>query len=111
MQKKKKRNLLPIILFAVVIGLSIIGILIAQNLRQASIETPTLAASQDDVPRVTAQEAYQAQSNHEAVIVDTRSETQYQQEHVTGSINIPLDQLENRMSELDPSIWYITYCT
>lgn len=111
MQKKKKRNLLPIILFAAVIGLSIIGLLVAQNLRQARIETPTLAASQDDVLRVTAQEAYQAQSNHEAVIIDTRSEAEYQQQHVAGSINIPLDQLENRMNELDPSIWYIAYCT
>ena len=82
MQKKKKRNLLPIILFAVVIGLSIIGLIVAQSLRQASIENPTPVSNQDEIPRVTAQEAYQAQSNHEAVIVDTRSQTQYDQEHI-----------------------------
>jgi cytoskeletal protein RodZ len=111
MQKRKKRNLLPIILFAVVIGLSVIGLLVAQNLRKTSIATPTEVSSQDEIPRVTAQEAYQAQSDHEAVIIDTRSSTQYDQEHIAGSINIPLDQLENRMDELDPSIWYITYCT
>jgi hypothetical protein len=111
MQKKKKRGLLPIILFAVVISLSIIGLIIGNNVRQANIANPTEVASQDDVPRVTAAEAYQAQANHEAVIVDTRSSTQYDQEHVVGSINIPLDQLENRMNELDPGTWYITYCT
>jgi hypothetical protein len=111
MKKKKKRGLLPIILFAAVIGLSIIGLIIGQNVRQANIENPTEVTSQDDVPRVTAAEAYQAQADHNAVIVDTRSSTQYDQEHITGSINIPLDQLENRMSELDPGTWYITYCT
>lgn len=112
MQKKKKRGLLPIILFVAVIGLSIIGLIIGNSLRQTKIANPTeVASSQDDVPRVTTAEAYQAQSDHEAVIVDTRSSTQYDQEHIAGSINIPLDQLENRMSELDPGTWYITYCT
>ena len=28
-----------------------------------------------------------------------------------GSINIPLNQLETRLSELDPNDWIITYCT
>jgi 3-mercaptopyruvate sulfurtransferase SseA len=111
MQKKKRRGLLPIILFAAVVGLSITALLLANNLRQAKIEYPTEVTSQDEVPRVTAQEAYQAQTSGEAEIIDTRSKTQYEQEHIAGSINIPLDQLENRMDELDPGTWYITYCT
>jgi hypothetical protein len=110
-RKKKRSGLIVIAAFVIVVALSIVGLIIAQNQRQAQIESPGPVTSQDDVPRLTAAEAYQAQINGEAVIVDTRSEAQYQQQHIAGSINIPLDQLETRMSELDPSTWYITYCT
>ena len=110
MKKNKKSVLLPVILLAIVIIGSIVGLAIAKNSRQAIIENPTPVASQDDVVRVTAKEAYDAQQTG-AVIVDTRSEDQYAQSHIAGSINLPLDQLESRLSELDPSTWYITYCT
>ena len=111
MKKNKKGRYLPIILMAVVVAGSIIGLIIANNSRQANIENPSPVASQDDVLRVTAKEAYEAQLEGAAVIVDTRSESQYQQGHIAGAINVPLDQLENRINELDPNTWYITYCT
>ena len=111
MKYKKKGRLLPVLLFVGVIAASIIGLVIAQNARQSNIENPGVVTSQDDVTRVTAQEAYEAQQNGGAVIVDTRSETQFVQGHIAGAINVPLDQIENRMSELDPGTWYITYCT
>ena len=110
MKKKKKSGLLPILLMGGVVLISIVGLAIANNARQANIENPTAVSSQDDVVRVTAEEAYQAQQNG-AVIVDTRSEDQFAQQHIAGAINVPLDQLENRINELDPSTWYITYCT
>ena len=110
MKKNKKSGLLPIILLTVVIIGSVVGLAIAKNARQTNIDNPAPVTSQDDVLRVTAAEALEAQQNG-AVIVDTRSEAQYTQQHVAGSINIPLDQLENKLSELDPSTWYITYCT
>lgn len=111
MKRKKKGRYLPIILMAVVIAASIIGLAIANNTRQANIENPTPVSSQDDVLRVTAKEAYEAQQNGDAVIVDTRSESQYAQGHIAGAINVPLDQLETHIDELDPGTWYITYCT
>ncbi len=110
-KKKKRSGLIVIIAFVAVVALSIVGLIIAQNQRQARIEAPGPVASQDDVPRLTAAEAYQAQINGEAVVVDTRSEVEYQQQHVAGAINVPLDQLETRMPQLDPGTWYITYCT
>ena len=111
MKRNKKGKYLPIILMAVVIVGSIIGLIIANNSRQANLVNPTQVSSQDEVIRVTAQEAYEAQQNGAAVIVDTRSESQFDQGHIAGAINVPLDQLENRISELDPNTWYITYCT
>jgi len=111
MRNKKKGRYLPIILFVGVVAASVIGLVIAQNARQNNIENPGVVTSQDDVTRVTAKEAYEAQQSGAAVIVDTRSDTQFAQGHIAGAINIPLDQLENRMDELDPGTWYITYCT
>ncbi len=111
MRRNKKRTWLPIILMVVVFALSIGGLILAQNLRRARIEDPGDVSSADDVPRVTAEEAYQAFNNGGVVIVDTRSEIDYQNQHIAGAVNIPLGDIEERMSELDPNTWVITYCT
>jgi rhodanese-related sulfurtransferase len=47
----------------------------------------------------------------EAVLVDTRSEAQFASSRAAGAINIPIDQVELRLGELDPDTWFITYCT
>lgn len=39
--------------------------------------------------------------NRAPVIVDVRSEKDFQTAHLPGAINIPLDELERRKSELD----------
>jgi hypothetical protein len=111
MRKKKNQALLPIILFAGVILLSIGGLILADNIRQARIENPGEITNQDEIPRVTAQEAYEAVMNGEAVLVDTRAEAVYQSGHAAGAASIPIDQVEARLDELDPGTWYITYCT
>ncbi len=110
MKKKKKSGLLPILLMGGVVLISIIGLQLPIMHDRPISKTPQPYPAQDDVVRVTAEEAYQAQQNG-AVIVDTRSEDQFAQQHIAGAINVPLDQLENRINELDPSTWYITYCT
>ena len=111
MKKKKQNPFLPFILMAAVIVITIVGLIIAGQVRQARIDNPGVFTSQDDIPRLTVQEAYEAQANGEAVIVDTRSAAQFEASRIAGSINIPLDEIDSRMSELDPDIWYLTYCT
>ena len=111
MKRKKNQALLPIILFAGVIVISIVGLILADNIRQTRISNPGEITNQDEIPRVTAEEAYQAMLEGEAVIVDTRSESEYQSQRVAGAINLPIDQVEGRVGELDPDTWYITYCT
>lgn len=111
MRKKKNSLILPIILFLGVIGIAIGAIALADNLRKAEIETPGEYNSQDEIPRVTAEEAYQAVQSEGAVLLDTRSAASFQTQHATGAINIPVDELEARLNELDPDTWYITYCT
>lgn len=111
MKKKKQNPFLPFILMAAVVVITIVGLIIAGQVRQARIDNPGVFTSQDDIPRLTVQEAFEAQANGEAVIVDTRSAAQFEASRIAGSINIPLDEIDSRMSELDPDIWYLTYCT
>ena len=111
MKKRKQNASLPFILLGAVIVLTVVSLIVAGQVRQANIDNPGEIASQDEVPRLTAKEAFEAQQSGEAVIVDTRSAIQYDAGHIAGSINVPLDQLESRMGELDPNTWHITYCT
>jgi hypothetical protein len=111
MRKRKNRLLLPILLFVAALILSIGGLVLADNLRQARITNPGEITNQDDIPRVTAEEAYQAVTNGEAVLVDTRSESQFEAQRAVGAINIPVDQAESLVGGVDPNTWYITYCT
>ena len=112
MRTKRKNNaLLPIILFAAVLVLSIIVMVVAQNIRQAQIANPGQYSNQDQIPRVTVAEAYQAALNGEAVLLDTRGPAQFDALRINGAINIPINEIEARLGELDPDTWYITYCT
>lgn len=111
MKRKKNQLLLPLILFVGVILLSVGGLILGQNMRRAQIENPSDYANQDEIPRVTVEEAYQAVQNGEAILVDTRSEAEFAAQHAAGAINIPINQVAARVDELDPDAWYITYCT
>ena len=111
MYKKKNQALIPVLIFVVVFGLSIGGLILAQNLRKAEIENPVEYTSQDDIPRLTPEEAYQAVQESEAVLVDTRSESQFEAQHAAGAINVPIDLIDSYLVELDKNTWYITYCT
>lgn len=45
------------------------------------------------------------------VIIDARIEPEYQDEHIAGAINIPIEVLRQKYGELDSSREYYTYCT
>ena len=111
MRRKKNPILLPIILLASVLVLTVAGLVLADVLRKDQIEDPGEYQSQDDIPRLTVEEAYQAAAAGEAVLVDTRSESQYQTQHAVTAINVPINQIYERVTLLNPDIWYLTYCT
>lgn len=46
-----------------------------------------------------------------AVILDVRTETEFQTGHIKGSLNISLGTLRQRYKELDPNNTYITVCS
>ena len=107
-RRRKPPSLLPLwlLLGAIVIGL---GFVIYYGVRQNS-NNPVIR-SQDDIPRVSPQEAFEAMQSGQAILVDTRSRSDFDLSHAQGAINIPLAEAETIIPTLDPSLWYITYCT
>lgn len=51
-----------------------------------------------------------AQLDANAVVLDVREPMEREMGYITNSINIPVDQLRDRLSELDRSKTYIVYC-
>lgn len=45
------------------------------------------------------------------VILDVRTEKEYNMDHIEGSVNISLGTLRERYTELDPDKTYITVCS
>ncbi len=51
------------------------------------------------------------QSNEPVVVIDTRSEAAYRQEHIPGAIHLPHSQMNRETTaRLDPERTYVTYC-
>lgn len=65
----------------------------------------------DSIPRVSLADARAAFESGSAVFLDVRDADSYAQGHIQGAISLPLDELPERLDELDPSAWIITYCT
>ena len=47
---------------------------------------------------------------NDSILLDVRSEMEYENGHIPGAINIPVDDLRERLSELDPEKEIIEYC-
>jgi rhodanese-related sulfurtransferase len=84
----------------------------------ASLITVSLAQANDDVQvLVTAIEVNAARhfvAQHEnAVIMDVRTAVEYEMSHITGSVNVDVqdESFEDRAIALDPDKTYIVHCT
>lgn len=47
---------------------------------------------------------------HHPVLVDVRTPTEFRESSLAGAVNLPVDQLAGRMSELDLSRPLVVYC-
>lgn len=83
----------------------------AQVQATQAAEAPNEEPYYPDVKRVSLADAKAAYDAKTAVIVDVRDTESYTAAHVPGALNIPLTDLPNRIKELDPNQWIITYCT
>lgn len=110
MRSKSTSKRIPVVLLLISVLVIIgIGILIIDAI--VTHNSPLAVKSQDDVPRVSVEDAYRAVVEGEAVLVDNRSLEAYQQSRAAGAISMPVEEVESRLGELDPVQWYITYCT
>jgi 3-mercaptopyruvate sulfurtransferase SseA len=65
----------------------------------------------DDAPRITLADAKKDFDAGTAVFVDTRAEVAYQQGHIKGAINIPMEAFEMRYKEIPTGKKIIAYCS
>lgn len=108
----------PLILIAIGIVLILVVLILAlfnaqTNGAKAIDLQPTVAS---DIPypkiaRITLDDARSAYDNKSALFIDVRSTDSFDQKHIPGAVNLPLDQLESQVPKLDPNVLLIPYCT
>jgi hypothetical protein len=108
---KKRKNPFPWMLIGGG-GLIILAGLVWVVLNQTPVpvETPT-PDSVEQVKRVSLEDAKAAYDAGTAVFLDVRDSSSYNESHIPGARSIPVSELTNRLSELNPSGWIIPYCT
>lgn len=74
--------------------------------QQSSPPPPT-----DNARRIKAAEAHDIWEKGDAVIIDTRAEAAYKEEHIKGSISMPTGTVLARVDELPRNKMIIAYCT
>ncbi|MDO9550173.1 MAG: MBL fold metallo-hydrolase [Methanoregula sp.] len=62
------------------------------------------------VPVISPEEAHALIRSNEAVLIDVRSQEEWEDAHVDGSIHIPWHDLRTQYIELDPAKQYIVMC-
>jgi len=59
---------------------------------------------------VTPEEAYEMIAQHEVMILDVSTPSEYAVGHIPDAFLIPLSELESRLDELNPSDHFLVYC-
>ncbi|TFH14832.1 rhodanese-like domain-containing protein [Candidatus Bathyarchaeota archaeon] len=77
----------------------------------AGIYTPKLLNMGNDYGDVTVQEAKKLiEDEPELVILDVRTDAEYNDGHIEGATNFPVEELANRLTELDKNSELLVYC-
>jgi 3-mercaptopyruvate sulfurtransferase SseA len=68
-------------------------------------------AHEDDAPRITLAEAKKEFDAGNAVFVDTRAENTYNNEHIKGAVNVPMEAFEAKYKNIPTGKKIIVYCS
>lgn len=114
-RRTQRPPLWPVLLM-VVGGLLILGaigwtIYAASQPQQSSQLAPVAQDDYPDVPRLSLAESRAALDAGQVVFVDVRDALSFAESHIPGALNIPVDEISQRMGELDKNDWIVTYCT
>ncbi len=66
--------------------------------------------TRDDLEPVPAHELLERVRANLVTVLDVRPAEEFDNGHVPGAINVPLEQLENHLSQLDPQQQIVAYC-
>jgi flagellar basal body-associated protein FliL len=124
-RKRKRRSstsswIIPVIVGVVVVAV-IVGAIVSlggqPDAADASGQVSTAGAQSTtslpypDVQRISLEETTQKMESGEAVLVDVRSRSSYDNAHAAGAISVPEDEVDARLSELPRDKLLIFYCT
>jgi hypothetical protein len=113
MPKNRRRSAWPLLLVG--IGVAIIALALGLALLRPWTENQNgsgivrVEGPYPEVGRVTLRETKEAFDTGRAVFVDVRDRSEYVQGHIPGALSIPLFELLDRIGELSPENWIITY--
>lgn len=113
-RKRKQNTTLPVVIIAAGVLILLGAVLFIIDPFGSLDPIPTEPAAQiphPEIPRVSLADARAAFETGTAIFLDVRSEAAYAAGHVSGAVNIPENELPQRLNELNPSDWIITYCT
>lgn len=104
------------LLFILFLGTLLAGCRVAESNPAPTMPTarptPSKAPSPAEIPRIQVQELWERlQAGEAIVIVDVRSQKEYEQEHIAGAISLPLEELARRAAELPRDRLLVFYCT
>jgi len=111
--------------FAITTSLAVviaIGTLAACNSKDSlitqaekTVQDPPAQAAQTPAPdnarRITAEELHKLWEKNDVLIIDTRAESAYTDEHIKGAISVPSNDVGNRIDELPRNKMIVAYCT
>ena len=78
---------------------------------QPANQTVPATPPPDNARRITAEELHKLWEKNEVVIIDTRAESAYKQEHIKGSISVPAGTLAQKVDQLPKGKMIAAYCT
>ncbi len=70
----------------------------------------SIGAGSDSAERVTRAELLERARSGDVVVLDVRPVEEYAAGHIPEAISLPLEHLEARLGELDPSLEVVAYC-
>jgi hypothetical protein len=112
-KRRKKQRKPPYMIIGIgavlVLGAVVLSLFLTDGAQAPGTSQPFSRTS--EIERVTLTEAAQAFESGTAVFLDVRTPGEYAFSRIPGAVSIPINELSNRMGELNPDDWIITYCT
>jgi|PlaIllAssembly_1097288.scaffolds.fasta_scaffold40002_3 3-mercaptopyruvate sulfurtransferase SseA len=108
---ENRRKIFPWIIIGGGLLLLLAGMLAVFSNQPNKVEETPTPASASQVQRVSLTDAKAAFDAGRAVFLDVRDSASYNAGHIPGAVSIPINDLPNRMDELNPKSWIIPYCT